>query len=58
VNTEQELRRQLQEDLLRFLDRDVHISGYVVAYVARTMPLELLERLVDELDATYPERKS
>jgi hypothetical protein len=57
-DVEQELRESLLDDLMRHLDRDVHRSGYIVAFVARQMPLALVEQLVDELDSVYPGRQS
>jgi hypothetical protein len=51
-NAEQELRASLQEDLLRHLDRHEN-AGYIVAFVAKQMPLTLVEQLVDELDSVY-----
>ncbi|MFD7157541.1 hypothetical protein ACFV9C_23285 [Kribbella sp. NPDC059898] len=53
MTAEQELREQLKEDLLRHLDRDVHRSGYVIAWIARELTLTQLERLLDELDGMY-----
>jgi len=52
MSGEQELRASLQEDLLRHLDQHEN-AGYIVAFVARRMPLELVEQLVDELDSVY-----
>lgn len=47
------LREELQEDLLHFLDHDVHIAGYVVAWLSRNIDLADLEALVDELNDAY-----
>lgn len=47
------LREALRQDLEQFLEADVHISGYIVAWISRNCPLEDLEALVDELDAVF-----
>jgi hypothetical protein len=47
------LREALRQDLEQFLDADVHISGYIVAWISRRLPLELLEGLVDELEGVF-----
>jgi len=50
---QEELRRQLQQDLETFLNAEIHISGYIVAWLARNLRVDQLERLVDELDGVY-----
>lgn len=52
MNPEQELRDALRGDLERHADRDVHFfAGFVTSWVARSVPLTLVEELVDQLDA-------
>lgn len=53
---EHALRDQLYQDLSDYLDRDVATSGYMASFLARVCPLELVERLVDELDSIYTPR--
>jgi hypothetical protein len=53
---QEDLRRELADDLLKFLASDVHIAGYIVAWLQRELKIEQLERLVDELDSVYRPR--
>lgn len=55
MSAEQELRDALRRDLERHADRDVHMfAGFVISWVARNVPLTLVEQLVDQLDAAHP----
>ncbi len=57
MSAEQELRESVQRDIRRHLAIDPFRASYVAEFTIREAPLALLEKLIDELDATYPEHR-
>lgn len=53
AEVQEAVRKQVEKDLLAFLDADVHCSGYIVAWISRRLELEGLLALVDELDSVF-----